>query len=34
MLLDDLQSQISHNEEEEVWFDFFSYALDLAAQYI
>jgi hypothetical protein len=31
---DDLESVGSHQEEEEVWFDFFSYTLDVAAQYV
>ena len=34
LVQDDLESQSSHQEEEEFWFDFFSYALDLAAQYV
>jgi len=28
---DELESQASHQEEEECWFDFFSYTLDVAA---
>ena len=31
---DDLESQASHQEEEECWFDFFSYTLDVAAQWV
>ena len=31
MLQDDLISQSSHQDEEEFWFEFFSYSLDLAA---